>query len=397
VKEDSRFLEKWKLVRAAAKDKANLSMGDISVLIAICDRYGSKYDKDAPAKAGHALLGAMSGLSRRATIDSTRRLIDAGYVFVIELGSGTAGTKYGLQFSRGEDRCTTKEKNARGEDAFTTVVKPGSLLDPLRGEDAFTESPPTESRLQASLHVVGNGFDDAASPPPTGGLKATAAVPSSGDGFDEFWSIWPRKHGLKRARAEWAKITHDVDIIISAAGDWAAHYQRHGVDRKWIPEPANWLRDGRWREDLPLIHLDAKGAAIAKAKANAPLRQAEQTPETRNVYRHVVIDGIEATRQGYSVAFAFQDAQPNEQQAMMESYDAAGAIELFKAVGLKVLRPGDEAEAIGRPLLLVVDEDDNHSFEPLFRSDENVEITYEPLPEKKSRHPSAIPPWRMVV
>lgn len=265
------LLDKWRLVRAAAKDK-RLSMGDISVLIALCDRYGSKYDPDAPALAGHALLGAMSGLSRRATIDSTRRLIEAGYVAVAELGSGTRGTRYSLNFARGEDASTTKYENASGEPDFTTVVNQPSPLDPLSGEAHFTESPPTVAPLQEGLHVVEDMFDAAPVAPPAAALKGATAGPASGDGFAEFWKAWPRKHGKKRAEAEWKKIIYDVDTIIEVANDWAAHYAKHGVDKKWIPEPANWLKGERWDEDLPIIHIDAKGAAITKAKANAPAK-----------------------------------------------------------------------------------------------------------------------------
>ncbi|KAA9386904.1 hypothetical protein [Neorhizobium galegae] len=293
-KKESRFLKKWKLVRAAARDKARLSMGDVAVLMALCDRYGSKYDPDAPALAGHALLGAMSGLSRRATIDSTRRLVDAGYITVLELGSGTRGTRYGLNFASGEDVITTKPDSASGEVEFTTVVNPSAPLDPLSGEACFTESPPTESRLQAGLHVVGNKFEAAPLAPPVVGLTATTADTASGggDGFSEFWKVWPRKHGIKKAQAEWAKILNDVDIIIEVAGDWATHYKEHGIDKRWIPEPANWLSGERWKEDLPIIHGDAKGAAIAKAKANAPVQKSPKAgPRTVDIIAAVLEQG----------------------------------------------------------------------------------------------------------
>lgn len=271
AKKESRFLQKWKLVRAAARDNKRLSTGDIAVLIALCDRYGSKYDPDAPALAGHALLGAMSGLSRRATIDSTRRLIDAGYINVLELGSGTRGTRYGLDFSRGEDNFTAMGENSSGEAEFTTVVNRSSPLGTLSGEAYFTESPPTVFPLQGDIHVVGSNFDDAPLAPLSVGLAATDAVPPSG-GFEEFWNAWPRKHGMKKAKTTWKRLAPDTELamrIIATARDWAAHYASHAVDKKWIPEPANWLDGERWDEDLPIIHIDSKGAAIAKAKANA--------------------------------------------------------------------------------------------------------------------------------
>ena len=272
----STLLDKWKLVRAAAKDNKRLSLGDVAVLFALCDRYGSKYDPDAPALAGHALLGSMAGLSRRATIDSTRRLIDAGYIAVLELGSGTRGTRYSLNFARGEDSFTAKAEHPSSEPDFTTVVNRASPLDPLSSEAHFTESPPTVAPLQEGLHVVGNMFDAAPVAPPADGLEATAAGPASGDGFNDFWKAWPRKHGKKKAEAVWKKIDAELrPTIIEAATAWAEHYKHHDVEKKWIPEPANWLAGERWDEDLPLVHIDAKGAAITKAKANATPKTTE--------------------------------------------------------------------------------------------------------------------------
>jgi len=117
---------------------------------------------------------------------------------------------------------------------------------------------------------VGNRFKDAASPAP--GLTAVAAVPASG-GVEEFWSLWPRKHGITKTEAEWEKLTADQrSAAIAAAPIWSEHYRRHAVEKKWIPEPANWLRMKRWLEDVPEIHMDVKGAAIAKAKENAAPR-----------------------------------------------------------------------------------------------------------------------------
>lgn len=404
-KKDSRFLDKWKLVRAAAQDNKRLSTGDLSVLIALCDRYGSKYDMDAPALAGHALLGAMAGLSRRATIDSTRRLIDAGYISVVELGSGTRGTKYGLNFNRGEAGLTTTDKTSSSEAQFTTVVNYGAPLVPPSGEASFTESPPTVCRLQAHIHVVENKFEDAATPPPPSGLKADGAVPSSGDGFEEFWKIWPRKHGLKKARAEWDKIEVEANAIITAATAWRDHYGNNDTDMKWIPEPANWLRNERWMEDLPIIHSDAKGAAISKAKANAPVKASnDDQPETEiaaseatsmSVYRQVVIDDIKArSGGGYEVRLAFKDCEAGDAPSTTEVYSNEDALKLLAAVGVRVAKPNDELKSIGRPALLVIDKDDRHSFEPLFRSNENVEVTYEPLPARQAPTLPKRAPWR---
>lgn len=336
-KKESRFLKKWKLVRAAARDKHHLSMGDVSVLMALCDRYGSKYDPDAPALAGHAILGAMSGLSRRATIDSTRRLLNAGYISVVELGSGTRGTRYGLSFTRGEDHITTRKDSSSGEAQFTTVVNPGAPLDPLSGEAHFTESPPTESRLQAGLHVVGNNFEAAPMAPLTVGLAATAAESAPGE-FGEFWKTWPRKHGKKKAELEWSRLDRGQrDQAIASASAWALHYSTNGTDTKWIPEPANWLKNERWDEDLPLIHMDAKGAAIAKAKANGPAKPTERTAPSSlrttvtEKLRILSVEEIGSQFSDYRVRLKFDDASGNVVEHVLHALDEGGSGEDFDA------------------------------------------------------------------
>jgi hypothetical protein len=130
-------------------------------------------------------------------------------------------------------------------------------------------------------------FSGPATPPLSVGLSATVAgsPEGGGDSFADFWSIWPRKHGKKKAEAEWKRLAPAADLashIIVAARLWAAHYAEHHTELKWIPEPANWLKLERYDEALPLIHADGKGAAITKAKANAPAKKAKPQAENDN-------------------------------------------------------------------------------------------------------------------
>lgn len=169
--------------------------------------------------------------------------------------------------------CVRENANATSvrENANTCVRENANATgDSVR--ETPNEDPLTGPGQQTGSHVMGNEFEAAPVAPLTVGLEATVAETASGDGFSEFWKEWPRRHGIKKARAEWRKISGDTADIISAAAAWAAHYRDHGTDKKWIPEPANWLAGERWLEDLPIIHGDAKGAAIAKAKANSPAK-----------------------------------------------------------------------------------------------------------------------------
>jgi hypothetical protein len=190
-----------------------------------------------------------------------------------EKGSGRKASRYIPAWQR----CASVLESPNANDGQISVLEfpnVGVLESPNATATSVLEStnedPSTVPGLQTGVRVDGNEFKAAPVAPLAEGLAATAAVPALG-AFEQFWSIWPRKHGKAAARVAFAKVPDELHTaIVEAAGEWRDHYAEHGTDRKWIPEPANWLAKERWDEDLPIIHDDAKGAAIAKAKANAP-------------------------------------------------------------------------------------------------------------------------------
>ena len=213
-------------------------------------------------------------------------LVAWGYLHQVK-GSGRQASRY---IPAWDLVCVRKTPNATDDvssvrENANTDVRENANANGVSVHEIPNEDPLTGPGHRTGSHVVGSMFESAPTAPPALGLSASAAETASGDGFSEFWKVWPRKHGIKKARAEWRKILSDVDVVIDVAGDWAAHYEKHGIEKKWIPEPANWLAGERWLEDLPIVHIDAKGAAIAKAKANAPAKadlKAEPQPDNDN-------------------------------------------------------------------------------------------------------------------
>lgn len=69
------------------------------------------------------------------------------------------------------------------------------------------------------------------------------------DGFDTFWSTYPRKIGKGAARKAWAKALKTADAATITAG--AARYatERAGQDPKYTPHPATWLNAERWADE----------------------------------------------------------------------------------------------------------------------------------------------------
>ena len=251
---------------------------DHKVSAIIISRY---YPAFGGARASLRFLEQGTGSTRPNIIASIRRLVGHG-AFTVKLeGKGTRPTEYALNFKFSSGIADNTSASGTADDTSCGIV-----------DDTSTGASGTADDTETYLHVPaynaglhdGRNFEAAPTAPPAVGLGATAAGTASGEdtSFSEFWNAWPRKHGKKKAKAEWDKITHDVDLIIDTAREWAEHYRKHGTDKKWIPEPANWLAGERWDEDLPLIHGDAKGAAVAKAKANAKPKAEKPAPVAAN-------------------------------------------------------------------------------------------------------------------
>ncbi|WP_337267116.1 hypothetical protein [Oryzifoliimicrobium ureilyticus] len=274
---DDGLENKFRLATSAPLDR-RMKRKHLAVYGFLLEWYHRKYG-DALASVRHIVAQlkerdpAGIGLYMGDVHSAIKDLEEWGYI-TVNLGAGRRASRYIPIWDLG--RSVHKTPNANEEENSVRENQNTSVRENQNANDdgvhkTPNEDPVTGPGLQTGVRVSGK-FDDVATPPPAVAPTGTAAVPPSGDGFNEFWKAWPRKHGLKKARAEWTKIVSDVEVIIRIARAWAAHYQKHGVDMKWVPEPANWLRDERWKEDLPLIHIDSKGAAIAKAKANAPAK-----------------------------------------------------------------------------------------------------------------------------
>ncbi|CAN7614184.1 hypothetical protein LJR030_001515 [Rhizobium sp. LjRoot30] len=227
---------------------------------------GRYYRKHNGARASLRFLEEGTGATRPNIIASVRRLVAHGAFAVKVEGKGTRPTEYALNFNFSSG--IAHDTSASGIAHDTSCGIADDTSNPASGIAHDTKTYLHVPAYKAGLHE-GRNFEAAPLAPPVLGLAASTADTASGDDFDEFWRAWPRKHGKKKAEAEWKKIVADARTVILAAQKWASHYDQAGTDKKWIPEPANWLRDERWDEDLPIIHIDAKGAAIAKSKANA--------------------------------------------------------------------------------------------------------------------------------
>jgi hypothetical protein len=76
---------------------------------------------------------------------------------------------------------------------------------------------------------------------------------SSDDGFEDFWTAYPRKAAQGEARKAWraAKVTReDLERMLAAIQKQKSseEWQREG--RRYIPHPANYIRGRRWTDEV---------------------------------------------------------------------------------------------------------------------------------------------------
>ncbi len=69
--------------------------------------------------------------------------------------------------------------------------------------------------------------------------------------FGRFWEAYPRKVGKAAARKAFARVQTDPAVLLDAvmAQRRSAQWTKDGG--KYIPNPATWLNQGRWEDQLP--------------------------------------------------------------------------------------------------------------------------------------------------
>ena len=90
------------------------------------------------------------------------------------------------------------------------------------------------------------------------------------DGFDEFWSKYPKKAARQAALKAWSRIAASVPTADIMAGlDRARRSEQWLKDGgQFVPHASTWLNGGRWTDDLPV----AAGSGPVQATTAQPQR-----------------------------------------------------------------------------------------------------------------------------
>lgn len=71
--------------------------------------------------------------------------------------------------------------------------------------------------------------------------------------FERFWLAYPRKVGKADARKAFAKVKVPIETLLSAIEQQTRSEQWTTENGRFIPNPATWLNQGRWEDELAAL------------------------------------------------------------------------------------------------------------------------------------------------
>jgi hypothetical protein len=120
---------------------------------------------------------------------------------------------------------------------------------------------PNASTHNGGLNGKENGGRKSPEPPDQVGKKKE----TSGEAFDRFWVVYPKRVTKEAARKAFAKAVEngtDAEALIAGAQRYAV--ERQGQDPKYTKHPATWLNGGCWEDEAPGAPvIDEHGNVVA--------------------------------------------------------------------------------------------------------------------------------------
>ena len=80
--------------------------------------------------------------------------------------------------------------------------------------------------------------------------SATQIARAREEAFERFWVAYPKKVGKEAARRAFDKVKTSVDVLVSAIEMQKRSEQWQTENGRFIPNPATWLNQGRWEDEL---------------------------------------------------------------------------------------------------------------------------------------------------
>lgn len=96
--------------------------------------------------------------------------------------------------------------------------------------------------------------------------EITAASPptrAKSSDFDLFWQAYPKKVGKEAARKAFSRVKAPLESLLTAIERQKCGNQWLTENGRFIPNPATWLNQGRWEDDVtPAAHTAKPGYGV---------------------------------------------------------------------------------------------------------------------------------------
>lgn len=146
-----------------------------------------------------------------------------------------------------------------------SVIKPHGLQEsePHQAGGDSKNTPRVEPASRGGRNPLNPDSLNPESPlPPAKRGRVSGSVHEFPPGFDTFWEAYPRKVGKPSAGKAFARLKPDDDLQRAMLAALTRHRDAwRGTDQRFIPHPATWLNDERWRDEASANLDPFEGAA----------------------------------------------------------------------------------------------------------------------------------------
>ena len=98
------------------------------------------------------------------------------------------------------------------------------------------------------------------------------------DAFEEWWNLYPRKQGKRKALNEWRRATKRTtrQELNEKTQHFADFHNHQGTDKQYIPLPTTWLARDGWDDELIPRTTNSHGSAEPKSKSQRYIELGER-------------------------------------------------------------------------------------------------------------------------
>jgi hypothetical protein len=89
------------------------------------------------------------------------------------------------------------------------------------------------------------------------------AAPPTPDAFTAFWSAYPKKAGKAAALKVWKRLRPPESLVVGILAGVATAKQSRQWREGYIPNPARWLNEGRWDDEVEVARPVGVGVAAS--------------------------------------------------------------------------------------------------------------------------------------